>query len=64
MCVWGGEGRREGFHSRLTGRLLVSGDGALKRFKFATPKRRLRVAPQPRNTTCAVRTTKRGDKTK
>ena len=33
------------FHSRLTGS-LVSGEGALKRFKFAVPKHRLRVYPK------------------
>ena len=41
-----------GFHFRLTSS-LVSGEGALKRFKLATPMRRIRVCPsvdpQPRD---------------
>ena len=44
-----------GFHFRLTGS-LVSGEGALKRFKLAAPTRRMRVCPwvdpQPMTSPC------------
>ena len=46
-----------GFHSRLTGS-LVSSEGALKRFEFAAPVRRLRVCPkvdlQPRDSSVSL----------